>query len=267
MVLLDLIVRQDKYKVVVAHVDHGIRPESSDDAAFVEARAQLYGVEYITKTFELGVGASEDLARKNRYDWLLTEADRRDAMLAVAHTRDDVVGSIAINLTRGTGWRGLAVMNRSRVLRPLLSMTKRQLYDYALAHRIEWVEDETNQSDAYLRNRLRPQTMQMLDESQRELFDLRNRQVELVTAIDQEIARLSEVSSGSRYFLSMIDDTVAEELLRSQLANVLGVLPQRDRVARALLAIKTAKPDTIHDAGQGVRIVFSSNRFIVDNHL
>jgi len=267
MVLLDLIIRQANYEVIVAHVDHGIRLESRDEARFVEAQAKRYGVPFVSKLFELGEQTSEEAARQARYDFLIDEAEKHDATLATAHHRDDLVGSIAINLLRGTGWRGLAVMNRPGILRPLLGMTKQQLYQYALKHELEWVEDASNSSDQYLRNRLRADILQLPTDTQEALGRLRNRQVELSDEIRCELDKLQLNSGGSRYFLSVIDDALAEELLRHEIAKQSGRMLQPEQVRRAILAIKTAKPGTIHDVGEGVRLTFSSDRFIVDTHL
>ena len=267
MVLLDLIVRQRRYEVAVAHVDHGIRQESSDDEEFVEAQARRYGVPYVSKRFELGEQASEDLARLSRYDFLLDEAHKRDSVLATGHHRDDLIGSVAINLIRGTGWRGLAVMNRPGIIRPLLSMTKQQIYQYAVNHRLEWVEDASNQTDRYLRNRLRANVLLLPTETQGSISSLRNRQVQLVEQIAFELEELSSASSGSRHYFTMIETRLAQELLRYQIDKQCNRLLQPEQISRAVVAIKTAKPGTNHDVGDGVWLKFSCDRFIVDSHL
>ena len=267
MVLLDLIVKQGCYDVIVAHVDHGIRAESSEDARFVEAQAERYGVSFVSKRFELGEQASEESARRARYDFLFSEAQKHDALLATAHHRDDMIGSIAINVTRGTSWRGLAVMNRPGIIRPLLAMTKQRIYHYATAHRLEWVEDASNHSDKYLRNRLRAGVVQLPDDTQETLGKLRNRQIELSDEIAAELEAISIDSAGSRYFYLVIESMLAEELLRHQIAKQSGRLLLPEQIRRAVIAIKTAKAGSYHDVGEGVLLKFSTNRFIVDTHL
>lgn len=74
-----------------------------------------------------------------------------------AHHADDVVETIAINLLRGTGWRGLAVFGADDVYRPMTVWFKHEIIEYAKKHQLEWREDSTNASDAYLRNRVRKQ--------------------------------------------------------------------------------------------------------------
>src|SRR5690606_14900643 len=113
--------------------------------------------------------------------------------------------------TRGTGWRGVAVLD-SDVYRPLLAMTKKDIVACATTRALEWREDSTNASDVYLRNRLR---LKLTDEDMvLQLAALRARQVELKAAIDQEVRRQLDDTEGvySRYFFTQCDRTVALEL-------------------------------------------------------
>src|SRR4051812_4288271 len=70
VVLLDLLCANPALQLVVAHFDHGIREDSAEDAAFVAALATLQGLEFVTGTAQLGAAASEDTARKARYEFL-----------------------------------------------------------------------------------------------------------------------------------------------------------------------------------------------------
>jgi tRNA(Ile)-lysidine synthase len=247
----------------VAHFDHGIRNESTDDANFVAGLAAQYGLPFKVTQGHLGSAASEELARNKRYEFLKGLADSEAAKLVTAHHSDDVVESIAINLTRGTGWRGLAVLNDSAIERPLIDVTKAQLYDYALSQGLEWVEDETNQSYRYLRNRLRRKLGAAPEEAKRTVRALRNDQCRIAKRIDEECAQLQ---TTSRYFFTMIDDAISLELLRHILAENSASLtrPQRRRL---LLGIKTAAAGTTLDAGNGIKASFTSRNFIVKQPL
>lgn len=246
-------------RLIVAHFDHGIREGSSDDAAFVGALAEVYGTTFELGTATLGPDASEELARNHRYDFLYDVAARHDARIVTAHHLDDMVESIAINLTRGTGWRGLAVMNRQDIERPLLSMTKGDIYEYALQNKLEWVEDETNLTNAYLRNRVRQHTMGLSNDIKQRLAELRDQQVVLSKEIQAEARGLV---SSSRHVITMIDEDAAVELLREQLRKYGLGLP-RPNLLRLLLAIKTARPGTVYQGGQGVEVSFTRRDFIV----
>ena len=266
VVLLDMLVTAGAHKVTVAHFDHGIRDDSAADARFVEELAAHYGVPCVTARAELGRGASEAAARQARYVFLEREANARGAVIATAHHADDVAETIALNLTRGTGWRGLAVLDHPERIRPLLTMTKAELRAYALAHRLEWVEDSTNAELTYLRNRLRRVIAEKLaPDAWRDLGALRQQQCVLKAEIDAEVRRfLRGDATYRRYFFTVIDDRVAVELLRAAVASVAGHGPTRPQAERALLAIKTAPGGTTTDVGEGVQLRFTSATFVVE---
>ena len=117
VVLPDMLARAGENNLIVAHIDHGIRPESAEDARFVRGLAQKYSCQFEIIGLGLGSTASEDLARQKRYAFLLQQSQKYNAKIVTAHHRDDMIGSIVINLHRGTGWRGLAVMNRAGIVR------------------------------------------------------------------------------------------------------------------------------------------------------
>lgn len=248
---------------IITHFDHGIRPESSADARFVEALAKKYALAFETKREELGENASEELARQRRYAFLHEVAARHKARIVTAHHADDVVETIAINLQRGTGWRGLAVLDNEYIERPLLTKTKQELYEYALSRRLEWVEDETNASDAYLRNRTRRVLHGAVSSAEKaRLLTLWQKQLQQKAAIDKETTRLLKNQAGSRYFFTHIDEVTALELLRANLLlhEVSLTRPARKRL---LHAIKTMQPGSTFEAGGGVKIEFTQRNFIV----
>lgn len=261
VVLLDMLAREGKQALVVAHFDHGIREDSADDARFVKGLADSYGLPFETRREELGANASEELARAKRYEFLQQVVDKHEAAwIVTAHHMNDLAETIAINLTRGTGWRGLAVLDRDTINRPLLGMTKREIIEYALQHDLEWCEDSTNQSDKYLRNRLR---RKITDEALvRALADLRNKQVVLKDQVHEElmnvIGRLP--SPYSRYFFSQIEGASAMECLQMLTFARLT----RPQIERLLLAIKTQKPGSKYDAGAGIKVHFTTRHFSLE---
>ncbi len=263
VVLLAMMAKKHEHQVIVAHFDHGIRENSAADARFVEALAKFYRLPYETKRVELGPGASEAAAREARYAFLFELAKKYSAKIVTAHHQDDVIETIVINILRGTGWRGLAVLNNTEVIRPLLNRRKQELYSYALQSKLEWVEDETNATDAYLRNRIRSRVSTLSEASRLRLFDLFTSQKRLMADIDSETLKFN---TGSRYFMTMIDVSTAQELLRATLKRQ-GLSLTRPQRERLLHAIKTAKPGTIFEAGQGVYVRFTNREFIVNSPL
>jgi len=266
VVLLRMLVRAKKYNITVAHFDHGIRSDSLADARFVEGLAQQYSLPFVSKREELGSDASEERARKARYDFLSQEADRLQAAIVTAHHLDDLVETVTINMIRGTGWRGLAVLDRAGIVRPLLKHTKQEIIEYALKHRLEWVEDITNTKDIYLRNRVRSAIAKanMLIATKLQLRNLRDMQCNIRRRVDAESELLLPSSPYSRYFFATIDASVAYELLRAVVVARIGTGPTRPQLERALIAIKTARAQTEHDIGAGVRLVFTARTFVVE---
>jgi len=255
--LLHMLAQTDGHTVIVAHLDHGIREDSHEDALFVAALAKKHGLIFETHRVELGLTASEEKARDERYTFLRSVTKKHGGRLVTAHHADDAVETVAINLHRGTGWRGLAVLD-SDVLRPLLHLTKEDIVTYAHTHNLEWREDSTNAGDAYLRNRIRRRASALPLTLKRELLALRTQQLERKRLIDQEVTAL--VGPGpmySRYFFSHISTRVAIECLR----HVTDARLTRPQLERLLLAIKTTRPKHTYHAGSGLTFDFTTRNF------
>lgn len=263
VVMLDMARQQHApQQLIVAHFDHGIRADSALDARFVAGLAEKYGCAFRVRRAELGAGASEDRARRARYDFLFSLAREYGAEIWLAQHREDVVESVAINLARGTGWRGLAVMSREGLNRPIIAMTKREIYAYACQNRLEWVEDETNEKDYYLRNRLRRKIFESISgEARAKIAQLRDEQVRLKRAIFAEGASLLPDSRQARYFLAQLSPLVAEELLRIAIEQQTGVLVTRPQAARALLAVKTLSVGARCDVAEGIYLLMTQKGF------
>lgn len=260
VVLLDMMARhRDKNRIIVAHFDHGIREESAADARFVRALSQRYHLPFEAQREELGENASEALARERRYIFLRQLAKRYDAKIVTAHHQDDLIETIAINLVRGTGWRGLSVFAGNDIIRPLVIKQKGELYDYALSHQLEWVEDITNQSDKYLRNRLRRRTTELSFEITASLLKLRQQQIFLRHHIEHELRR--HAANQSRYFLTMLPEKVALEILRTQTNEALT----RPQLIKLLQSIKTAQVSTTLEAGASVKVRFTKTHYTFEN--
>lgn len=261
IVLLDMLTKKGE-DIVVAHFDHGIRETSSADARFVEALAGKYGLAFEHSRVELGKHASEADAREKRYEFLHHIAKKYDGTIVTAHHQDDLIETISINLQRGTGWRGLAVLRSSKIVRPLLGYRKSELYDYALTHNLEWVEDETNASDTYLRNRLRRKLNSGLsDTSRMKVIKYWKKQLTLRSEIEaEEKSLIDDSSTFSRYFFTHIEEETAAELLRVSLKFAIT----RPQTTRLLHAIKTAKSGTTVEVGAGRTVRFTLRDFIVE---
>lgn len=138
----------------VATFDHGTRPGSDADAAFVRALGARLGLPVFAGRAALGEGASEAVCRRARYAWLDTlEVDH----VALAHHRDDQAETAVLAWVRGAGTRGHAGMawRRGRYVRPLLQTPRAALRAWAGGRGLTWREDPTNASLTPLRNQVR----------------------------------------------------------------------------------------------------------------
>lgn len=173
MVMLSLFV-EGGYDIGVAHCNFKLRGAESDgDEATVEAAAKAYGVPYYCKRFdtkaemERSGESMEMVARRLRYEWF-DELSRElgYTTIAVAHHIDDSIETFFINLFRGTGLRGLTGITRQRgnIIRPLLFAERREIHEYAVAHKITFREDSSNHSQKYLRNKIRLGLLPMIRE-------------------------------------------------------------------------------------------------------
>lgn len=269
MALLDVCVRYltNEQQLIVAHVDHGMRPDSGVDAQFVKQSAEKYGLPFFVKKVALGEGASEAVAREARYAFLQQLAQAKQASIVTAHHADDVIETMAINYQRGTGWRGMAALRSETVVRPFLHYWKAELLAYALDHSLTWREDATNQQPMYLRNRLRQKFAQAPLVAKQQLLQLHNEQVDKKGAIDDEAERLLRVYGNDRQYLRypfiMVEEEVAIELLGGVFRRHLGHSLPRPQLARALMAVKTFKPRRLYAIDAQWQLVFQSTTFIV----
>lgn len=169
-------------KIVIAHVEHGIRGISSvSDSRFVEDIAGRTGLDSFVRSIPVpdlrhGGESMEEAARRLRYDFLeeirrLTNA----AWIAVGHNADDIVETIVFNLIRGTGIAGLCGLpgRRGAIVRPLLHCTRKELRDFLLKRGETWREDETNLDTGYSRNRIRHKLIPEIRDNYNPAFETR----------------------------------------------------------------------------------------------
>ena len=163
-------------RFAVAHCNFHLRGEDSDsDEALVAAWCGRNGVRYHKADFDTEQYASshnvsiEMAARELRYDWFASLCrDNGYYGVAVAHNANDNAETLILNLLRGTGLRGVTGMQVEtvvpvtrdelsgvRLLRPMLSFSRKQIEEYVAANSLEYHDDRTNAETVYKRNRIR----------------------------------------------------------------------------------------------------------------
>jgi tRNA(Ile)-lysidine synthase len=178
--LLDVLHRLE-YRVIVAHFDHCLRPDSAQDAVQVQQVAESLGLPFILGKEDVGAFAQterlslEEAARKARYRFLFAQARHYGAQaVAVAHSADDQVETVLMHLLRGSGLSGLRGMayrgiaaewdREIPLIRPLLGTWRTEIMAYCQQHGLQPHFDPTNQDTAFFRNRLRHDLIPALEQ-------------------------------------------------------------------------------------------------------
>jgi len=165
LLLLFKNVFHQKIKIFCLTIDHNTRQNSAADAKFVAHFCTQNSISctilksYLENPPEVDI---ENSLREVRYN-LLTEFCYKNKIknLFVAHHQQDLAENFLIRLFRGSGIDGLAAMdeiieiNKINIIRPLLDVSKNDLKKYLQAKQINWVEDETNEDEKFLRNKIR----------------------------------------------------------------------------------------------------------------
>ena len=194
--LLNLIsyTRVVPFSIKVVHINHLIRQEASEDAAFVEDLCRKFDlpfflyeepVEQIAK--EEGI-STEEAGRKMRY--LRFSEISNGGKVAVAHNSNDVAETVLFNIFRGTGLEGLASLEpvNGSIIRPLLGVTRQEIEEYLCLMDQTYVTDKTNLMDTYSRNRIRNNILPYAEEN-------------IVKGSTAHVAALSEKMRAVRHFI------------------------------------------------------------------
>lgn len=262
VVLLHMLASRPGLNLTVAHFDHGIRPESAQDAAFVAGLADRYGLPFVSERTELGPGASEDRARQARYEFLRrTQAAHGARAIITAHHQDDVLETAILNLLRGTGRRGLSSLrNTVDIIRPLLGVSKQDILDYAHKQNLSWQEDSTNRDERYLRNYIRHRVLVRFDApARRHLLEILDRAQMINDELDVLIRdALQDLSAGhgalDRHGFSMLSHTVSKEIMAAWLRTQGLADFDRHTIERLTLQAKTKPAGKSLDVLHGYRL-------------
>ena len=166
MALLHLLMEVRKtldIKIVCAHVNHNVRAESSDEKIFVENYCKKNDIVFeFMKIEDYGDDNFHNEARGRRYSYFSEIIKKYKARyLFTAHHGDDLMETILMRIVRGSTLKGysgfskVVHMGDYIILRPLINVTKEDIYAYNKKHKISFVVDKSNEKDVYTRNRFR----------------------------------------------------------------------------------------------------------------
>ncbi len=213
------------YPVHLAHLDHGLRPDSGQDAAFVTELARRWGVPITVgredvrgyaETHGLGLEAA---AREVRYTFLFRVANHLQARaVTTGHTTNDQAETVLLHLLRGSGLNGLAGMKprvflwdpRIPLERPLLPLRREETRAYCRTLGLPFREDPTNQDVRFTRNRIRHQLLPFL----REHFNPR---------VEDALFRLARIVQAELAVLEPLEETAWHQVVETAQPQALGL--------------------------------------------
>ena len=224
-----------------AHFNHRLRGEESDrDEAFVKDFCSRYDI-----PLHLGAGAVERgekgleaAAREARYAFL----DTLPGKIATAHTADDNAETVLMHLVRGTGLKGLGGITpvRGRIIRPMLDITRQEVLAFLQEYHLSFITDSSNDTEDFLRNRLRHRVMPLLQQENPEFSRNTSAMAQRLRADEQALEALSQ-----------------PELTVSQLRALPAALRSRS-LKRLLEGFGVKEPEARHIA-LAESLVFSDN--------
>lgn len=175
MVLLDIcknIRDVENVELIALHYNHKWRKESSLDYELLKKYCNKEKIKLIYEENTSGLINDEEVARDQRYTFFKKAAIKyKIDFIFTAHHKNDLVETILFRLARGTGPKGLmpikeifSLTEKTNVIRPLLDITKDQIYNYASVNKVPYLEDKTNDNLKYKRNLIRKKIVPLLEE-------------------------------------------------------------------------------------------------------
>lgn len=220
--LLNILSGFKNNQLVCGHVDHGIREESAQDAAFVAAQCQRLGVFFESIRLSPPKSGLEAWGREERYKFFADLQRRHSAAWVVtAHTADDQIETVLMRVFQGREPVGItAVDEKRRLLRPLVSTHKADLIAYCKSNNLSWREDSSNADNNFLRNKIRNEIVPGLLAAGGHRGDL----LALANSLSAEVNILREHASAVSAQLP--GDFGSKSWLRALTALLMGISPE-----------------------------------------
>ncbi|MBR5485757.1 MAG: tRNA lysidine(34) synthetase TilS [Oscillospiraceae bacterium] len=169
--LLHFLCCLENISVTACHVNHNLRGEESErDEIFAREFCRAHGIDCRVYSIDAAALAAQEkssvelAARNARYEIFEKLAHELDAKIATAHTLSDSAETVIINMTRGSGLKGLCGIppQRGKIIRPLIECSRSDIENYCRSKNLDFVTDSSNLSDDYTRNRIRHHVIPVL---------------------------------------------------------------------------------------------------------
>jgi tRNA(Ile)-lysidine synthase len=273
---LEALAERLRLTLSVIHVDHGLRPDSAADAAFVEGLARARGLPVAVERVRIPAGGSlEARARAARYAALSRQAAQvRADRVALGHTADDQAETVLMRLLEGAGPRGLAGIPpvRGIFIRPLIETRRSAVLAALTAAGVPWREDPSNQDLKFFRNRVRHELLPFLAATYnpaivpaltRAAALTRGLLGELADAAARELAQGAAVGDDeivlARSRLTALPGEIAAEVLRLAAERLGRVEPLRGWAQRGLRRVLGDPPPRRPFSLGGLRLEVSGD--------
>lgn len=274
MALLDAAarLRPRGQRLVVATVDHGTGPAATEAAALVELEAKQRGLAVHRTRLRVQRG-SEAAWREARWTFLRRVAREEGGRIATAHTLDDHVETVVMRILRGAGARGVAgLLAPTDILRPFLLVRRDAVRRYVANRAIPYVEDPSNSSLAFFRNRVRleilPAILAVRPTFWEEILDLSQRAAQLRSAVDT-LAQALVVRREPDGAIVVAAESLARcdeaglRLLWQSLAAEIGVALDRRAVVRLARFVRGARIGSVAQGASGIEVVRLRDGFLL----
>lgn len=241
--------------LAAAHFNHGLRGEESQrDQQFVEALCRQYDIPLHLGSAQVTPGKKglEAAARKARYDFFETLPGK----LATAHTADDNAETVLMHLIRGTGLKGLGGIapSRGRIIRPMLDVTRQEVLAFLREYHLSWVEDSSNSTDDFLRNRIRHHVVPLLKQENPKLAENVSSMAQRLRQDEQVLSALTGEALPDVDALRHMDRALRRRYLQSFLQRCGVAEPEADHVLLAEKLVLSDKPSAAASFPGGVVI-------------
>ena len=207
--LINLNNKNLSYKLIVAHINHGIREEADSETEFVRSYCEKKGIPcyakkedviQIAKKQKIG---TEEAGRNLRYEFFEQIVKQENAKkIATAHNANDNAETVLMNIIRGSGTSGLKGIEAKRdnkYIRPLIECTRNEIEEYCKIQNLNPRYDKTNEENIYTRNKVRNILIPLLEK-------------EFNPSVIESLNRISEIAKEENKYIEKQVKNIYEEI-------------------------------------------------------
>ena len=238
-------------EIIVAHINHGIRPEADSETEYVENFCKEHSipcyikkekVEKLAKEQKIG---TEEAGRKLRYDFFDEVAKKCEILgtglkIATAHTANDNAETVLMNIIRGSGTsglKGIEVKRDNKYIRPLIDCTRKEIEEYCMENKLDPKIDKSNLENIYTRNKVRNILIPNIQEINPNIISSLNRLSQIAKEENEYIQR--QVINA--YNEMLIDENIGNKQLDETDSIILDLkkFNKQDKVIKNRLVLYT----------------------------